>query len=55
MIYFRRKSPFTVAVALDEDRKAFGELYWDDSDSLGNSFCSIFLIKWLSKVIEGFF
>jgi len=29
-----RKHPFTLAVALNEELKAYGELYWDDGDSL---------------------
>lgn len=29
-----RKNPFAIAVALDGEQNAFGELYWDDGDSL---------------------
>ena len=31
----RRKNKFAVYAALDKDGTAYGDLYWDDGESLG--------------------
>lgn len=34
-----RKNDFELIIALNEAGNANGELYWDDGDSLGKTFC----------------
>ena len=40
---FRRKNDFQLLVALSLDSDAYGELYWDDGESLG--MCRLLIMK----------
>ncbi len=47
-----RKGNFSLIVALDDDQKAFGELYWDDGNSLDTAIVGRFnLFKFASEKV----
>ena len=40
---YSRKNPLGLLVGLDDNMKAMGTLFWDDGDSIGNTFLFTYL------------
>jgi len=36
-LFYSRRTPFTLMVALDSNDEASGELFWDDGESIGKN------------------
>lgn len=35
LLFFSRKNPFGMLIALDDNGQASGQLFWDDGDGIG--------------------